>query len=108
MDIFDLSAKITLDSSGFEQGVNSASSSMDGLSAKAVALGTALYDIGKKAASAFSELSKAALEGYANFEQLSGGIDTLFGSASDAVMKNAQQAFKTAGMSANEYMETAI
>lgn len=108
MDIFDLSAKITLDSSGFEQGVNSASSSMDGLSAKAVALGTALYDIGKKAASAFGELSKAALEGYANFEQLSGGIDTLFGSASDAVMKNAEQAFKTAGMSANEYMETAI
>lgn len=108
MDIFDLSAKITLDSSGFEQGVNSASGSMDGLNAKAVALGTALYDIGKKAASAFGELSKAALEGYANFEQLSGGIDTLFGSASDAVMKNAEQAFKTAGMSANEYMETAI
>lgn len=108
MDIFDLSAKITLDSSGFEQGVNSASGSMDGLSAKAVALGTALYDIGKKAASAFGELSKAALEGYANFEQLSGGIDTLFGSASDAVMKNAEQAFRTAGMSMNEYMETAI
>lgn len=108
MDIFDLSAKITLDSSGFEQGVNSASSSMDGLSAKAVALGTALYDIGKQAVSAFGKLSKAALEGYANFEQLSGGIDTLFASASDAVMKNAEQAFKTAGMSANEYMETAI
>jgi phage-related protein len=108
MDIFDLSAKITLDSSGFEQGVNSASSSMDGLSAKAVALGTALYDIGKKAVSAFGELSKAALEGYANFEQLSGGIDTLFGSASDAVMKNAEQAFRTAGMSMNSYMETAI
>lgn len=108
MDIFDLSAKITLDSSGFEQGVNRASSSMDGLSAKAVALGTALYDIGKKAASAFGEISKAALEGYANFEQLSGGIDTLFGSASDAVMKNAEQAFRAAGMSANEYMETAI
>jgi phage-related protein len=108
MDIFDISAKITLDSSGFEQGVSSASGAMDGLSAKAVAVGNALYDIGKKAVSAFGEISKAALEGYANFEQLSGGIDTLFGSASDAVMKNAEQAFKTAGMSANEYMETAI
>lgn len=106
MDIFDLSAKITLDSSGFEQGVNSASSSMDGLSAKAVALGTALYDIGKKAASAFGELSKAALEGYANFEQLSGGIDKLFGSSAGAVLKNAEQAFRTAGMSMNNYMET--
>ena len=108
MDIFDLSAKITLDSSEFEKGVNSASSGMDGLSAKAVALGTAMYDIGKKAVSAFGELSKAALEGYANFEQLSGGIDTLFGSASDKMMNYAEQAFKTAGMSANEYMETAI
>ncbi len=108
MDIFDLSAKITLDSSEFEKGVNSASGGMEGLSAKAVALGNAMYDIGKKAVSAFGELSKAALEGYANFEQLSGGIDTLFGSASDKMMNYAEQAFKTAGMSANEYMETAI
>ena len=106
MDIFDLSAKITLDSSGFEQGVNSASGAMDGLSAKAVALGNAMYDIGKKAVSAFGELSKAALEGYANFEQLSGGIDKLFGSSAGAVLKNAEQAFRTAGMSMNNYMET--
>ena len=108
MDIFDLSAKITLDSSGFEQGVNSASSGMDGLSAKAVALGNALYDIGKKAVSAFGEISKAALEGYANYEQLTGGIETLFGTASDKMMQYAEEAFKSAGMSANEYMETAI
>lgn len=107
MDIFDLSAKITLDSSEFEKGVDNASGAMEGLSVKAVALGNAIYDIGKKAASAFGELSKAALEGYADFEQLTGGIDTLFGSASDAVMKNADQAFKTAGISANRYMETA-
>ena len=108
MDIFDLSAKITLDSSGFEQGVNSASSGMDGLSAKAVALGNALYDIGKKAVSAFGEISKAAREGYANYEQLTGGIETLFGTASDKMMQYAEEAFKSAGMSANEYMETAI
>ena len=107
MDIFDLSAKITLDSSEFEKGVNNASGAMEGLSVKAVALGNAIYDIGSKAASAFGTLVESAVGGYAEFEQLTGGIDTLFGSASDAIMNNADQAFKTAGISANRYMETA-
>lgn len=107
MDIFDLSAKITLDSSEFEKGVNDASGAMDGLSAKAVAIGNALYDIGKSAVTAFGELSRKAVDSYADYEQLVGGIDTLFKESSGQLQEYAEMAFETAGLSANKYMETA-
>ena len=48
-----------------------------------------------------------ATKAYSDYEQLKGGVEKLFGDASDAVMKNAQAAYKTAGMSANQYMEQA-
>lgn len=52
------------------------------------------------------KLGKAALDQYAKFEQLEGGIQKLFGEeASQDVMKYAERAYKTAGMSANQYME---
>lgn len=51
-------------------------------------------------------LGKQALDSYANYEQLIGGVETLFGDSADQVTANASRAFKTAGMSANEYMET--
>ena len=43
---------------------------------------------------------------YADYEQLTGGVDTLFKDSSGIVQENAKNAFKTAGLSANEYMET--
>ena len=52
-------------------------------------------------------LGKAAIEAYAKFEQLEGGVNKIFGKeAAQTVMKNANEAYKTAGMSANQYMET--
>ena len=54
-------------------------------------------------------LGKQAVSSYAEYEQLVGGVETLFGEDMAAtVMQNADNAFKTAGMSANEYMQTAI
>lgn len=106
MDIFDLSAKIRLDTSEFEKGVQSASGSMDGLSTKAVALGNAIYDIGKKAAEGFENIVKEAVGGYADFEQLVGGVNKLFGEASGTLQEYAAAAFETAGLSKNKYMET--
>ena len=59
-------------------------------------LGGALVDVGKQ-----------ALDGYATFEQLEGGVKKIFGEEdAKAVADNASKAFATAGMSANEYMET--
>lgn len=60
------------------------------------------------AAGAAGTVAKQAIDSFADFEQLSGGIETLFGSSAQAVMRSADLAFKNAGMSANEYMETSI
>jgi hypothetical protein len=60
----------------------------------------------KKLGEAVVEVSKSAIDSYANYEQLVGGVDTLFGNASIKVQRFAADAYKTAGLSANEYMET--
>lgn len=57
-------------------------------------------------ATAIGVLSKKAMDEYANYEQLAGGVETLFKGSSSKVLEYANQAYKTAGMSANEYMET--
>lgn len=59
-----------------------------------------------KAAKAIVDLGKQSLELYAQYEQLTGGIETLFKDSQDIVMGYAENAYKTAGMSANQYMET--
>lgn len=51
-------------------------------------------------------LSQKVISAYADYEQLVGGVDTLFGGASKKVQQFADEAFRTAGLSANEYMET--
>ena len=50
---------------------------------------------------------KEAVASYANYEQLVGGVEKLYGTAADKVQKFADEAYKTSGMSANAYMETA-
>lgn len=60
------------------------------------------------AASGVGALAGAATSAYANFEQLEGGIATLFKDDAGKAMANAEKAFQSAGMSMNEYMETAI
>ena len=57
-------------------------------------------------AAALGKLSSDALGAYSQYEQLVGGIETLFAGAEDIVLENAENAFKTAGVSANNYMET--
>lgn len=60
----------------------------------------------KEAASALAELGKQSIMGFAEQEQLIGGVDTLFKKSSAQVQQYANEAYKTAGLSANEYMET--
>ena len=73
-----------------------------GLAAAAKAATAALA----AAAAGITALTKASLESYAEYEQLVGGIETLFKDSSDKVREYAANAYKTAGMSANEYMQT--
>lgn len=58
------------------------------------------------AAAAVGKLAKDSVEAYASYEQLTGGVETLFKESSDLVMKYANNAYQTAGLSANQYMET--
>lgn len=66
-------------------------------------LGTTAVAIGKGVAKAV----KASIEGFGDYEQLVGGVETLFKSSSNEVVKYANNAYKTAGLTANEYMKTA-
>lgn len=60
----------------------------------------------EKVTAALKQISSDALEAYSKYEQMTGGIETLFAGAEDTVIANAQNAYKTAGISANSYMET--
>jgi len=57
-------------------------------------------------ATAFGVMTKKALDSYASLEQNIGGVETLFKNSSQSVVDNAKKAYKTAGLSANAYMET--
>lgn len=58
-------------------------------------------------AAAVSALTTLAVNSYADYEQLVGGVETLYKDSADKVQKYAAIAYKTAGLSANDYMETA-
>ena len=110
MNVFDLSARIGLDSSDYDRGLNQAES---GFMKVANGIKSGIGTIAKVTAAGFTAaaagvaaISKQAIESYADYEQLVGGVETLFKDSADKVQEYANEAFKTAGMSANEYMET--
>ncbi len=70
------------------------------------ALKVGLLGAATTAVASATALVKNAVSEFANYEQLVGGVDTLFKGASGEVQQYASQAFKTAQISANEYMET--
>lgn len=55
-------------------------------------------------ATGIAVITKQAVSNYAEYEQLVGGVETLFKDSADKVMQYATDAYKTAGMSANDYM----
>lgn len=69
-------------------------------------IGTGMAVAAGVAGAAAVGLSQKVISAYADYEQLVGGVDTLFGDASKKVQQFADEAFLTAGLSANEYMET--
>ena len=102
MNLFELFFKVDVD--------DQASDKISGLSSK---LGSGLKTAAKigtaavaAAGTAIVAIGKQAIEQYADYEQLVGGVETLFKQSADTVMGYAENAYKTAGMSANEYMNT--
>lgn len=88
-------------------------SSGKGLSNLFSSIGKAVANVGKVAAvgltatgTALTAVGKLAVDSYADYEQLAGGVETLFGNSAKTIQKYADSAYQTAGMSANEYMNT--
>ena len=69
-------------------------------------VGVALGAVAVAAGAAAVKLGKEVIAAYADYEQLVGGVDTLFKDSSQEIQRYAANAYKTAGLSANEYMET--
>lgn len=110
------------------------SSVMKGIGSSAIKVGKGLAVAGAAAATAVTALVSKSVGAFADYEQLTGGVETLFGaggrsveeyaqsvgksvsdiqgkydslmSAQNVVLENANKAYMTAGMSANEYMDT--
>ena len=102
MNLMDLFVKISVDDKASSQVETLSGKLKSGLvtaakvgAAAVAAAGTAIIAIGKQ-----------AIEQYAEYEQLVGGVETLFKQSADTVMGYAENAYKTAGLSANEYMNT--
>lgn len=111
-DVFDLYGKVKLDTSEYSKSLENADKSFSGFGAKIKAgLGvitkvtTAAVGAG---AAAVGKIVSDSVQAYGSYEQLVGGVETLFGDSAQTVLANSEKAFATAGMSMNEYMETSI
>lgn len=92
-----------VDSSGIEKGLGELASkagSVIGSTSKVIAAGVTA------ATGAIAGLAKVAVDQYATYEQMVGGVETLFKDSAGIVENYAANAYKTAGLSANEYMNT--
>ena len=102
MNLMDLFVKISVDDQASSQ-VETIGSKLKGGLVTAAKVGAAAV---AAAGTAIVAIGKQAIEQYAEYEQLVGGVETLFKQSADVVQQYAANAYKTAGMSANEYMET--
>jgi len=111
LNVYKLEAAIGLNSTEYQKGLKSAGDSMaamgDKIKAGAAAIGKATAAGMAAGAAGVAALTKSAVAAYADYEQLVGGVEKLFGESSDLLMMYAKDAANTAGMSYNQYMETA-
>ena len=112
MDLFELVGRLSI------EGTDKANEELDGLTGKAEKtgskFGSIVGGIGKGAlaitgavAGGTAMLVKGVSSSWGELQQSIGGIETLFGEASDRVIENSNNAFRTAGISANQYMQLA-
>jgi hypothetical protein len=118
MNVFELFGTIAVNNKGANKGIDETSTKAQKLAntfgrvgqeamkiGKTVAKGLAV--VGAAGTAAVGLLLKNSIGNYAEYEQLVGGIETLFKDSQGRVMEYAENAYKTAGLSANEYMATA-
>ena len=117
MELFKILGTIAVDNGKANEAINQTGEHAGHLSEK---LGKAFSNAGKFAvaagktiatglaagSAAMGKLIQASVDSYADYEQLVGGVETLFKNSSAKVMEYADRAYETAGLSANDYMET--
>ncbi len=117
MELFKLLGTVAIENSEANNAIDETTGKAERAQGK---LGKALGKIGSAAvkvgavagagiaavATGIGALTKQAIGEYSNYEQLVGGVETLFKDSSDKVVKYANDAYKTAGLSANEYTDT--
>lgn len=101
MNLLDLAVKITCD----DQASSEVDKIGDGIKKKLGAAAKAGVAAVGAVGTATVAIGKTALDAYSNYEQLVGGIDTLFKASSGKMQQYAANAYQTAGVSANRYME---
>ena len=106
-DVGEVKYKVVADDSDLDKQIDKSEGKLKaGFGRAAVAVGAAATAAVAAGAAAMVNLTKEAVAAYAEYEQLVGGVETLFGDAAGYVQDKASAAFETAGLSANEYMET--
>jgi hypothetical protein len=111
-------AKITVDRSGFDDGIGGAERDIDALASKigqkigvvSTLTSTAINAITgaiSAGTSAVTSMISQSVNAYGELEQLVGGVETLFKDSADTIVQYAQNAFQTAGLSQIEYLQTA-
>ena len=114
MELFKAFATLILDTSEFEDKIKGASSTFKNLGGSIASgvgnitkvIGTGLVAGASAGATAIGAITKSATENFAEYEQLVGGVETLFKESANVIQGYAADAYKTAGLSANEYMKT--
>jgi len=115
MNLLELFIKIGADDKEAQEALDRTEKSAEGATSKIGKLGSGLTKIGAMAAAgvgvaatAVVGLTKQATSAYGEYQQLAGGIETLYKDSAGKMMQYANQAFASAGMDVNSYMNTAI
>lgn len=117
MELFKLLGTIAIDTAEMESAFKKAredgaqteenlKGAFSGMGSAAVAFGQTVMAGVAVGATAIAGVVTKAVSAYADYEQLVGGVETLFKGSADTVIQYASEAYKTAGLSANDYMET--
>lgn len=111
MNLFDLVAKITLDSSDYEKKLGDSEKKTKSFASKlggGIVKGVKAFGAATVAAgAAIGKVIYDSVSAYSEYEQLVGGVNKLFGDSAAQIQAYAAEAYKTSGLSASQYMEQA-
>lgn len=108
MEIFKLVGSILVDSTEADKSLHKTDEAAQGVGKTFLEGVKKVGQFTAGVAAAAGAAAVAATKTYAEYEQLQGGIETMFGEDSEKVMKYANEAFRTAGLNANDYMDTVM